>query len=198
MREDSLTYRTIGGSLDLYFLSGEEESRNNDGWWGWRGGESQSSSTALTVYRQYQAGCVGLPAMQMYWAFGFHQCHWGWQTIQDLETVVEKYANASVPLESIWTDIDLYDRFRVFTNDPERFPSAGMQDFIASLHSRGQHFVPLIDSNVYFPDPGNASDVYPPFERGAELSTFVRNSGTGNYYIGSVWPGPRCDPTTTT
>jgi alpha-glucosidase len=55
LRADSLTYRTIGGSFDLYFLSGP---------------------TPKEVISQYQSGIVGTPGLQPYWALGFHQCRW--------------------------------------------------------------------------------------------------------------------------
>ena len=49
-----LEYRTIGGMVDLYFLAGP---------------------TPVEVAQQY-AGVIGTPAMQAYWAFGFHQCRY--------------------------------------------------------------------------------------------------------------------------
>jgi alpha-glucosidase len=58
MRNKTVTFRAIGGILDLYFLSGQDD----DG-----------TSSALKTISQFQAECVGLPAMQMFWTFGFHQ-----------------------------------------------------------------------------------------------------------------------------
>lgn len=205
MRERSLTFRAIGGSIDLYFLSGETQSSDGPtwggrpgwghywwgGWGGSHGGQQTSSSTALEVIRQYQSGCVGLPTMQMYWTFGFHQCHWGWKSVEVVREAVQNYSDANIPLEGIWTDIDAYDMTRVFTNDPVNFAPPDMQAFHAWLQSRGQHYIPLVDSNVYFPDPNNASDVYEPFQRGNALKTFIRDSGTGYYYLGNGWPGFR-------
>jgi alpha-glucosidase (family GH31 glycosyl hydrolase) len=58
LRNETVTFRAIGGSFDLYFLSGQ----NDDG-----------TSSALKTISQFQNECVGLPAMQMFWTFGFHQ-----------------------------------------------------------------------------------------------------------------------------
>lgn len=58
LRDSTLTYRSLGGSFDFYFLSGEQSS---------------GSSTALETIRQFQVGCIGTPAMQQMWTFGFHQ-----------------------------------------------------------------------------------------------------------------------------
>jgi len=55
LRAESLTYRTIGGSFDLYFLSGP---------------------TPKEVISQYQTGIIKTPVMQPYWALGFFQCRW--------------------------------------------------------------------------------------------------------------------------
>lgn len=55
LRENTVTYRTIGGSFDLYFLSG---------------------STPNKVISQYHTGIVGTPVMQPYWTLGFHQVRW--------------------------------------------------------------------------------------------------------------------------
>jgi alpha-glucosidase len=55
LRADRLVYRTIGGSFDLYFLSGP---------------------TPKEVISQYHTGIVGTPGLQPYWALGFNQCRW--------------------------------------------------------------------------------------------------------------------------
>jgi alpha-glucosidase len=84
LRNDTITYRTIGGSFDLYFLSGQ----NEDG-----------SSSALKTISQYQSECVGLPALQQFWTFGFHQTRWGYQNISVMESVKQGYRDANIPLE---------------------------------------------------------------------------------------------------
>ena len=182
MREKTLTYRAIGGTIDFYFLSGQDDGL---------AGQSSESSTAVEVFRQYQQGCVGLPAMQQYWTLGFHQCHWGWKSTEELREVVANYSNAGIPLESIWNDIDLYDRYRIFTNDPGGYAADAIHEFVDYLHSRGQHYVAIQDSNVYFPDPSDVDDMasYPTFTRGAELGLFIRDPSTGYFYIGENWPG---------
>lgn len=180
LREKTITYRAIGGSFDFYFFSGQKSE----------GHSKSNDSSALEVIRQYQVGASGLPAMQMYWAFGFHQCHWGWSNTSQMQDVVEKYAAANIPLESIWNDIDVYDKFRVFSNNPT-YPSSDLHEFVNWLHSRDQRYVPIQDAMVYFPDPRNETDVasYPPFTRGAEVGAFIRDATTGYFYVGQMWPG---------
>ncbi|WPA97928.1 uncharacterized protein RHO25_002539 [Cercospora beticola] len=176
MREKTLTYRAIGGSIDFYFFSGQPNDIQD------------APSTALESIRQYQRS-IGFPAMQAYWAHGFHQCHWGWSKVQDLRDVVANYRRANVPLEAIWTDLDVYYKARPLTNDEERFSSAAMHEFVADLNKDGQHYVPLVDSNVYMPDKDDPDDVYLPFTRGDKLGAFIRDGSTGDYFVGKAWPG---------
>ena len=55
MLPTNLTWRAIGGNIDLYFFDGPTQD---------------------LVTKQYQTGAIGLPAMQSYWGFGYHQCRW--------------------------------------------------------------------------------------------------------------------------
>ena len=60
--------------------------------------------------------------------------------------------------------------------------------FLSKLHENGQHWVPIVDSAIYIPNPENASDAYPTFDRGNEKDSFMLNPD-GSLYIGAVWPG---------
>ena len=63
MRADNITWRTLGGSIDLYFYDGPKPT---------------------DVIQQHQE-VIGLPAMQQYFTFGYHQCRWGyanWSSLQ--------------------------------------------------------------------------------------------------------------------
>nr|POE88083.1 alpha-glucosidase [Quercus suber] len=174
LREKTITYRTLGGSFDLYFLSGEDNT---------------GSSSALTTIKQFTNDCVGNPAMQQYWTFGFHQCRWGYENISVVSDVVQGYKDANIPLESVWNDLDIYDLYRDFTSDENTYPAVEFKAFIQGLEANGQHYVPIVDSNIYAPNPDNASDAYAPWTRGAELGIYIRDPSTGDYYYGDNWPG---------
>jgi len=64
-----------------------------------------------------------------------------------------------------------------------------MQEFIAGLHANGQHYVPIVDSNIYVSNPSNESDAYEPWDFGSSLGTFIRDPTTGDFYFGDNWPG---------
>ena len=86
-----LEYNTLGGVLDFYFISGPGP---------------------VQVAQQY-AEIVGLPAMMPYWAFGLHNCRYGYQDVFEVAEVVYNYSQAEIPLETMWTDIDYMDRRQV-------------------------------------------------------------------------------------
>ena len=61
----NITWRALGGSIDLYFFDGPSQQE---------------------VTKQYQIGAIGLPKMEQYWTFGYHQCRWGyknWSMVED-------------------------------------------------------------------------------------------------------------------
>ena len=90
-RHQYLEYNTLRGVLDFYFFAGP---------------------TPVAVSQQY-AQVAGLPDMQSYWTFGFHNCRYGYQGAYAVAEVIYNYSKAEIPLETMWTDIDYMDRRRV-------------------------------------------------------------------------------------
>ena len=52
---------------------------------------------------------------------GFHQCRWGYNTSQYLDDVWTKFNNLSIPLDSLWSDIDYMYEFYNFSVDTDNF-----------------------------------------------------------------------------
>ncbi|KAK9768971.1 putative alpha-glucosidase [Seiridium cardinale] len=167
MQQEKIIYRTLGGSFDFYFFSG---------------------STVKEALAQQQLGVIRTPVMQPYWALGFHQVRWGYQNWSVLQDVIDNYAAANIQLEAIWNDLDYLLQYRDFQNDENTYPVAEGREFLARLHANGQYWMPILDPNIYAPDPTNETDAYAPYERGVALQAFIRDGQNGFYY-GDQWPG---------
>ncbi|KAK5117469.1 hypothetical protein LTR85_008854 [Meristemomyces frigidus] len=164
---ETVTYRTIGGSFDLYFVSGP---------------------TPKGVISQYQAGIVNTPVLPAYWHLGFHQVRWSYQNWTNLQEVIDGYADAGIQLEGIMNDLDYLQVNRDFTDNPGHYDIRPGKEFLDRLHAAGQYYMPILDPNIYVPNPNNASDAYPTYDRGAELQAYIRN-GNDSWYYGVEWPG---------
>ena len=80
------------------------------------------------------------------------------------------------------------NQYRDFENDPIRYGYAEGETFLNALHAAGQHYIPIIDSAIYIPNPANETDAYPTFNHGNSTESFLLNPD-GSLYIGAVWPG---------
>lgn len=155
-----LTYKIIGGVLDFYFFLGP---------------------TPADVISQYTE-VIGRPYMLPYWSLGFHQCKYGYKNLQEVKDVVQGYADAQIPLEAMWIDIDHMDGFRVWTFDPVNYPAAEVKQFFNDLHSKNQRSVLIVD-------PGIKNDTnYKYYQLGIEQDIFIKDAKTGKPALGMVWP----------
>jgi len=77
LRSTSITWRALGGSIDLFFFDGPTQSE---------------------VTKQYQSSAIGLPAMQNYWGLGYHQCRWGYRNWTELREIVQTFKKFEIPL----------------------------------------------------------------------------------------------------
>ncbi|DBA02135.1 TPA: hypothetical protein N0F65_011202 [Lagenidium giganteum] len=165
MEDDKLVYQTIGGVLDFHIVVGP---------------------TPADVVAQYTA-LVGRPKLQPYWSYGFHQCRWGYRSVEHLREVVDKYAEKKIPLDVMWADIDYMDKFHDFTLDPVNFTQPDMSKFLDDVHARGQKMVPIIDPGI----PDDKNDYA--YTKGLEMDVFIKDTA-GKPYLGQVWPGPTVFP----
>ncbi|KAJ2642413.1 hypothetical protein IW137_002732, partial [Coemansia sp. RSA 1287] len=156
----TVQYRALGGTLDLYIFGGP---------------------TALDVIDQYTQ-LVGRPARIPYWALGFHNCRYGYTSVDEVNQVIANYSRARIPLEAAWTDIEYMDKTRDFTFDAVNYPVSEMKKQLDALHARGQKMVLITDPAIH------VDDAYGTFVRGRDQDVFIKNAD-GSLYVGQVWPG---------
>jgi len=71
----ALTYRTIGGVLDMYIFLGP---------------------TPDSIIQQYTA-IIGLPVMPPYWSLGFQLCKYGYNSADNLKAVIARNRQLGIP-----------------------------------------------------------------------------------------------------
>ncbi len=151
------------GAADLYILAAD-------------------SLAALT--RKFQ-GLVGRTPLPPAWALGYHQCRWGYQSVEDLRDLDRQFRRNGIPCDGLWLDIDYMQAFKVFTFNRARFP--GVKTAFAALERRGRKVIPILDPGVK-QEPGYAA-----YDDGRKHDIFCRNP-QGREFVGQVWPGDTVFP----
>ncbi|XP_020237648.1 alpha-xylosidase 1 isoform X1 [Cajanus cajan] len=116
-----------------------------------------------------------------YWAFGFHQCKWGYYNLSVLEDVVENYKKAKIPLDVIWNDADHMDGLKDFTLNPINYPRSKFLEFLDRIHGIGMKYIVIVDPGIAV----NSS--YGVYQRGMANDVFIKYEGEP--FVAQVWPG---------
>jgi len=124
--EKQVFFRFIGGIINYFIFIGP---------------------TPADVVTQYHA-LLGPPTLIPYWGMGWHQCRYGYHTLQETQAVVANYTKNNLPLDVIWNDIDYMDEYLNWTTDPVRFNSTDMKEWINQLHGQGKHYMCIVDAAV--------------------------------------------------
>jgi hypothetical protein len=116
--DTSLTFRMIGGVIDLYVFSGPSPANVVQQYTSLVG-SSLPWLFIVLCNRSYCSNVLpGRPAMMPYWTLGFHSCRWGYDNISQVVDIVKNYSIAGIPLDTQWLDIDYMEGYRDFTVDP--------------------------------------------------------------------------------
>lgn len=78
---------------------------------------NQKPEGVIKAYHNYVNGYILHP----FWAQGFHQCRWGYNTSQSMIDVWNNFTHHDLPFDVIWSDIDYMVDFMDFTIDKSRY-----------------------------------------------------------------------------
>lgn len=154
-----LTYHIIGGTLELKFFLGNTKP-----------------DSVLKAFHSYLNGYIMMP----FWALGYHQSRWGYNSSSILLQVVQNFSKLDIPLDTIWSDIDYMDNFEDFTIGP----AFKRNDFDRIRNDYSVNWVPILDIGIA---EGNGSN--PAYMKGLELDIYVKSSMTNKSLLNCVWPG---------
>jgi len=119
-----LTYRTIGGQLEIYFFPGP---------------------TPEAVIQQYQQ-VIGTPFLPAYWGLGFQLCRYGYSGVQEVIDTVNKMRAAGIPQDVQFADIDYMERYKDFTYDHDKW--GAWPNFTDQLHDMGMKVTLIFDPAI--------------------------------------------------
>ncbi|WP_022766221.1 glycoside hydrolase family 31 protein [Butyrivibrio sp. XPD2006] len=136
-------------------------------------------SDVLDIVSQFRS-IIGRSYIPPKWAFGFGQSRWSYMTADEVREVADKYAEAGIPLDMIYLDIDYMEKYKDFTVDESSFPE--FPKFVEEMRARGIHLVPIIDAGV------KVEEGYDVYDEGVEKGYFVKKEN-GENLLAAVWPG---------
>ena len=126
---------------------------------------------------------TGKPEMPPLWALAFHQCKWSYKSETEVLAIADGFRDHEIPCDAIYLDIDYMDGFRCFTWNKEEDAYPNPARLTAKLSERGIKTVAIIDPGIRI-DPD-----YEIYKSGVDQDVFCRRMD-GDYFKGSVWPGP--------
>lgn len=133
-----------------------------------------------TVLQQYHR-FIGNAHVPPFWSLGYHQCRWGYKSIDEVSEVVKNFDSFGLPIDIIWSDLDYMHEKAIFTVDTYNFAPDKVRKL---LIEKNLHFVPLIDVGVSIADSIAMN-------KGKEMNVYLKyeNKNPENLYKAKVWPG---------
>lgn len=137
------------------------------------------NNSVLEIVKEFRKS-IGQSYIPPLWAFGFGQSRWSYPDKECVDSVISKYDEAQIPLDSVYLDIDYMQDFKDFTVDENKFPN--FNEYVKSKKEHGIHLVPIIDAGV------KKEDGYAVYDEGKEKGYFCKTED-GKDFEGAVWPG---------
>ena len=156
-----LSHKTIGGIIDYYIIV-----------------DNSPENVIKDIHF-----LLGNPILPPYWAFGTHQCRWGYKNTSVFENVYDNYINKEIPLDVMWLDIDAMKNYEIFTLNEKNFGDLP-QVIKNKIHKNHAKFIPIIDIAISY-DPDDKNDYA---KIGDENNLFIKSGYTKQNLLGKVWP----------
>ena len=157
-RQDTCVVTLDGTDFDIYVITGEKP---------------------LDIIREFRAA-IGKSYVPPKWAFGYQQSRWSYHNAETVDSVIENYDKAGIPLDCVYLDIDYMDSYKDFTINDAAFPD--FASYVEGKREQGIHLIPIIDAGV------KKEDGYGVYEEGKAKGYFCKKADGSNFEAG-VWPG---------
>lgn len=128
---------------------------------------------------------TGRPPMPPLWSLGAHQSRYGYESTEDIRSIVRAYRAHDLPLDCIHLDIDYMEGFKVWTWDHARYPEP--RALASEAGAEGVKLVTIVDPGVKA-EPG-----YRPYDEAKQQNLLVRHD-RGDVLVGEAWPDPAVFP----
>ena len=156
LENNKLKYLILGGVLDFTLFLGNKKPEN-----------------VIKMYHKFLGGWMIPP----FWSLGFHQSRWGYNHINHIEYILNKFQTEKIPLDSVWLDLDyMYDNHPC-TWDEKRFPSNIFKNLLFKYNKRF----------VLISEPCFGLQSKKVINTGIKLNTFI--SEKNKPIINMMWPG---------
>lgn len=161
--DDKVTFESLIGNTRVYIIIGKT---------------LEETSQKLTQL----LGSNTLPPL---WSFGYQQSRFSYLSTTEMKKVVSNMSDHSIPLDSIYCDIDSMDNYRVFTTNP-----ASYSDLSKTIEEFKENHIQTIS----IVDPGVKIDKnFSTYNELKESNGYLKNQD-GSDFIGIVWPGKSLFP----
>jgi len=124
IKDRKLLWKAVGGVYDFHFFLGE------------------TPEDVVRKYHLYIGGWT-LPAL---WHMGYQQNKWwGYKNVSHFEYILENFEKAGLPLDVLWSDLDIYEENQNFNYDTKRFPPAETQQLFKKYKKR---WIPVVQAYI--------------------------------------------------
>lgn len=167
-----LHYRLLGGSINFTIFLGNKYPE--------------------AIVKKYHAH-IGKTALHPFYSMGFFQSRYGYNKVERLEFVANKFFNEDIPLEGFFLDIDIYEDYQPFVINKNAFPFSRLKNLKEQFDLKLIAIVePVIAKSVQkYKNNVSNSCQETPFEKAIRYDVLLKDEKnellTGNHWAGSAY-----------